>query len=92
MLQNEDAIRALYLEAQQDKEKMKDLLLRPDSVFSTIGVSIPRDSVKEFKAFLRQHFTQKPSTAITAAAKPSTRCVVCNTSVNSSVPSNRGRS
>ena len=81
MIPNEDAIRALFYEAEQNPEKRKALLDNPEVELSYIGVAVPPSSTNDLKVFLEENIGQQVSFVFSANAWPSTRCIVCTTSV-----------
>ena len=78
MIPNEQAIRALFSEAEENERILDRLLTNPDVMFAHIGVAIPKDSVGEFREFLVS--ANNDQKLATLSNWPSARCTVCTVS------------
>jgi hypothetical protein len=78
MIPNEQAIRALFSEAEANDAVLDRLISNPDVLLSNIGVAVPPGSVPALRVFLNAALTG--DTIATLSNWPTGRCSVCTVS------------
>ena len=79
MVPNEQAIRALFSEALEDKRLLDELLTHPSDTLSKISVAIPIDSELEFHDFILACYNK--GQLASTQNWPTMRCSACTVSV-----------